>query len=166
MNSPVWNDIPNSTGQMTLVVNGSSLTTITFYRAILCSPLGFCTGNSSLAYSGIFRVSLKTNCAPPPPPASLNNLNVPSVKTPFTTQAYPVPTRNEVNLDIEGANEGNASIEIFDLAGKLALKDTRYLQFDKNEVNMDISKLAQGLYLVRITDSEKQQFTLRMHKQN
>jgi Secretion system C-terminal sorting domain len=164
--SPAWIDIPYSATQPTLVVNGSSLTMTTFYRAIICSPFGTCSGNSSFAYASVFKVSLKANCAPPPPPTLIYNSNVPSTNSVFTSKAYPVPSSDNITLDIEGANEGDASFEIFDLTGKLALKDTRYLKFDKNEVNMDISKLAQGSYLVSITDSEKQQFTLRIHKQD
>jgi Secretion system C-terminal sorting domain len=164
--SPVWKDIANTKDKMTLDVNGSSLTTTTFYRVCICSPLGICTGSKAVAYASVFRVSLKANCAPPPPAPSLVNKNKKDGITTGVTNAYPSPTNSQISLNIEGAAEGDAQIEIVDVTGKTALKETRFLQEGSNEVSLSINTLANGIYIVRFTDNAKQQSIVKIVKEN
>ena len=168
--SPVWVNIPGTANNINLTVNGSSIATTTFFRVCICSPLSICTGPAALAYSSVFRVSKKTNCAPPPPapapPSSLvQNTNAPGSNA-VISKAFPIPTNHRVTLEIEGASEGDAQIEVLDLMGKVAIKETRFLQFGTNEVSFDISKLSSGIYIVKFMDSEKHQSSIKITKAN
>jgi hypothetical protein len=166
--SPVWVNIPGTENQMTLTVNGSSLTSTTFYRACICSPLSICTGPAAFAYSSAFKVSLKSNCAPPAPapaPALIENNGVPGNNA-VISKAFPIPTNHRVTLEIQGASEGDAQIQITDMMGKVAIKETKFLQFGTNEVSFDISNLSNGIYIVKFMDSEKHTSSIKIAKTN
>jgi hypothetical protein len=162
--SPVWVNIPGTANNINLTVNGSSVATTTFFRVCICSPLGICTGNAALAYSSAFKVSKKSNCAPPAPSLAPNN-DIPGGNT-VISKAFPIPTNLRVTLDIEGASEGDAQIEVIDLMGRVAVKETRFLQFGNNEVSLDISKLSSGIYIVKFMDSEKHTSSIKITKSN
>lgn len=169
MTSPAWIDIPNN--QMTLLVNGTSISQTTFYRVCICSPLGICTGVKALAYSNIFKIALKANCAPPPPAPSLaskaslvSNEGVPSAMT--LLKAYPTPSNSRITLEIVGATEGDTHIEFVDIMGRTAMKETRYLQEGSSDISLDIQGLANGIYMVRLTDSAKQISMIKITKEN
>lgn len=165
--SPIWKSIAGTANQMTLIVNGAALTNTTFYRVCMCSPLGICTGPDALAYSSVFKVSLKTNCAPPPPPppSLAQNTEVP-VSNAVISKAFPIPSNHRVTLEIQGASEGDAQIEVLDLMGKVAIKETKFLQFGINEVSFDISNLSNGIYIVKFMDSEKHTSVIKITKAN
>jgi Pregnancy-associated plasma protein-A/Secretion system C-terminal sorting domain len=164
--SPAWINIAGTANQMTLTVNGSTLTSTTFYRACICSPLSICTGPAAFAYSSAFKVSLKSNCAPPPPaPALAMNNSVPGNDA-IISKAFPIPSNHRVTLEIEGASEGDAQIQITDMMGKVAIKETKFLQFGTNEVSFDISNLSNGIYIVKFMDSEKHTSSIKIAKTN
>ena len=165
--SPIWKSIAGTANQMTLIVDGAILTNTTFYRVCMCSPLGICTGPDALAYSSVFKVSLKTNCAPPPPPppSLAQNTEVP-VSNAVISKAFPIPSNHRVTLEIQGASEGDAQIEVLDLMGKVAIKETKFLQFGINEVSFDISNLSNGIYIVKFMDSEKHTSSIKITKAN
>jgi Secretion system C-terminal sorting domain len=165
MTSPSWFDVPNSADQINLTVNGSDLAMTTFYRFAICSPLSICTGPDAFAFSSAFRVSLKTNCAPVAPSPLVDNGGVPS-NTAIISKAFPIPTNHRITLAIEGASEGDAQIEVIDLMGRIALKETKYLQFGNNEVSFDISNLSNGIYIVKFMDSEKHASSIKITKAN
>jgi hypothetical protein len=167
INSPVWTNLTDQTG-LTLPVAGSTLTSTTFYRAYICSPLGICTGTAAFAYSSVFKVSLKAICAPPPPaPAStlVGKTGVP-LNNAVISKAFPIPSNHRVTLEIEGASEGDAQIEVMDLMGKVAIKETKFLQLGTNEVSFDISNLSNGIYIVKFVDSEKHSSSIKITKAN
>ena len=64
-----------------------------------------------------------------------NNINV-----------YPNPAQNNLNISIES---GNYSVSIFNSLGKQVL-----LQNITEDVNINVSNLAKGLYFLKITDAE------------
>jgi Secretion system C-terminal sorting domain len=167
--SPSWLDVLDADGQIEkntdLTVKGSSLAMTTFYRVAICSPLSICTGPDAFAFSMAFRVSLKTNCAPPSPSPLVDNGGVPS-NTAVISRAYPIPSNHRITLAIEGASEGDAQIEVIDLTGRVAIKETKSLQLGNNEVSFDISNLSNGIYIVKFMDSEKHTSSIKITKNN
>jgi hypothetical protein len=160
--SPAWVNIPGTANRTDLTINGTAIRNTTFFRACICSPLGICTGPAALAYSTAFKVSLRANCS------SLGSFvsgNTP-VNTAIINKAYPIPSNQQVTLDIEGATEGDAQIEVIDLMGKVALKETKFLQFGINTVSLDISNLSNGIYIVKFRDSEKNASSIKITKAN
>jgi hypothetical protein len=164
MTSPVWRDITDTKDKKTLVINGSSLSMTTFYRVSICSSLGICTGTKAVAYSSTFKISLKAICAPAPP-APLISMNEKKILKGISN-AYPSPTNNQITLNIEGASEGDAQIEIVDVTGKTAFREIRFLQEGSNEVSLNINTIANGIYIVRFTDNAQQQSIVKIVKEN
>jgi hypothetical protein len=161
--SPAWINVPNTAGQSTLVVNASSLSMTTFYRICVCSALGICTGTKSVAYSNAFKVSQRINCSAVAPVIGKYPIKGGGVGV---VDAYPSPANSIVTLDIEGATEGSAQIELIDMTGKIALRETRFLQEGSNSISLDINRLSRGIYMVRFTDSAKQQSLVKVMKEN
>jgi len=73
-----------------------------------------------------------------------------------STVLYPNPATDVVNLKIDNNYFGEATVEIYDITGKLVLKT----QFEKNDtvVNapIQISNFAKGMYVVKLTINNKQ----------
>jgi Secretion system C-terminal sorting domain len=163
LNSPAWIDVPNSEGLLTLTVNGSSISSTIFYRVVMCSPLGYCVGPRSFAFSNPFRVSLKSNCAPPPPAPGLvsNNAN----GNYLTAQVYPNPASEKITFNTEGVAEGTAQIDIIDVSGKKVLNQKYEIVGQQNQIELDIHTLAKGVYSIRLVDAENEQTILKFVKQ-
>jgi hypothetical protein len=164
LTSPVWRDIPNSAGLSAFSVSGTSLSMTTFYRVIICSELGVCSGTKALAYSNTFKIALKSNCAPPPPAPSFSSFKegVPTLMT--LVKAYPIPSNSRITLEIEGSTEGVTQIEILDLTGKVVQRSSQNVLDGFNELTLDIQNLSKGLYLVKVKDSSNQEAVLKVSK--
>jgi hypothetical protein len=163
MTSPAWVNVPNTTGSMTLTINGSSLTMTRFYRVCICSELGLCTGIKSVAYSSAFKVSLRANCTSPAAPFIAPKEGVPSNPLTFV-KAYPIPSNSRITLEIDGSTEGVTQIEVLDLTGKVVQRSTQNVFDGFNELTLDIDDLSKGLYLVKVKDSSNQAVVLKVSK--
>jgi hypothetical protein len=66
-----------------------------------------------------------------------------------TTGVYPTPARNMVTVDLASALGGNATVEMFDVAGaRMDVPAT----VTSNAVSFNIARLQVGVYFVRIND--------------
>ena len=61
--------------------------------------------------------------------------------------------------------EGAAQIEIMDVSGRQVLKQTLNLTEGFNTINLDISHLSRGVFIVKITDSKNQRAMVKMVKE-
>ena len=66
--------------------------------------------------------------------------------------------QNNSNLIVELANNQskNVDISLYDLSGRLVLSNKLYPNIDQVAVEIDISTIAKGIYLIRIMDDSKQ----------
>lgn len=67
---------------------------------------------------------------------------------------FPNPAQNELTLDIHMEDERPVQVSILDITGKTLLRNSYELGKDQNRVTMDVSKLAAGMYVVRVEDGE------------
>ncbi len=82
--------------------------------------------------------------------SNVNKLNL------ETVDIFPNPATNIINIEVENVLE--LEVTIYDLTGKLILKTV-------NQSRINISSLAQGVYLLKITDlGSKRQLTERIIK--
>lgn len=81
-----------------------------------------------------------------------------------TLEVYPVPASGAVHIDLLAVNEGNASLEIFDLQGqRVQLVSQEQLNAGMvQSYDTDVSALANGLYLVRLTDGAGEVLTRKL----
>lgn len=61
---------------------------------------------------------------------------------------FPNPTTGIVEIDLNGYNESDFTVSVFDNTGKLVLKS-------KNETTIDLSHLNNGLYILNVSSSNK-----------
>ena len=161
-NTGFFVDIPGTAGQTSITVAGSSVMGTNFYRAVICSALGICTGPSAVAFSAPFRLVRGFFCLNPD--GSIANQEVAEEKTAIT-KAYPTPTSHRVTLDIQGAAEGLATIEVVDLIGRVVKSQKTELFSGANQVSVDISELASGIYIVKFTDKENHRASMKITRQ-
>ena len=79
-------------------------------------------------------------------------------------KAYPNPTSGYISVDLMGYTEGGAQIEILDLTGRIVQRTQQKLIDGYNTLELDMSNLSSGLYLVRIKDSDNHEAVVRVSK--
>lgn len=85
---------------------------------------------------------------------------------PFSISAYPNPARSSLNLTIPATNIQKAHIAIFDISGKLFLRQPVPISENDQIFSFNISGFAKGIYLVKIaTEDEKVIKTLKFVKE-
>ncbi len=71
--------------------------------------------------------------------------------TPFQKLlAYPVPSTDQLTLEIENDTPGMVDVELVNMYGTVVEPSSVYLTSGKNLVNLDLSNVANGQYLVKI----------------
>ena len=80
--------------------------------------------------------------------------------TDFGIVAYPNPVKNSVTVQINGNIYGYAQIQLIDITGKLI----KAVAMDNYMLNLDMTGLPTGIYLIRFTDAEHTQ-TIKINKQ-
>jgi hypothetical protein len=70
----------------------------------------------------------------------------------FTTniQAYPNPTNSFVMIEVNGQVEGEASLEVFDMSGRLIQQMPMNASSSFAEAQVDLSAMQPGNYIVRV----------------
>jgi hypothetical protein len=82
-----------------------------------------------------------------------------------TVKMYPIPTSGELTIEVETSAATNAVVKVIDLAGRL----TKTVLFDvekgltQNQIN--ISELANGKYLIQLTDGKALNYSTQVIKQ-
>ncbi|HEX8514871.1 MAG TPA: T9SS type A sorting domain-containing protein [Bacteroidia bacterium] len=67
---------------------------------------------------------------------------------------YPNPAEKNIFLHIKGNRSENISIEVYDMVGKRKIAVAESIGNSDNIINVDISALAQGAYILSVTDSK------------
>ena len=65
----------------------------------------------------------------------------------------------------KGINEGSAQLEILDVTGRQVLKQNINLTKGFNTINLDISQLSKGIFIIKLTDSQNQKAWVKMVKE-
>jgi subtilisin-like proprotein convertase family protein len=66
---------------------------------------------------------------------------------------YPNPTAGFVNVEFTSA-KGNAQITVMDLSGRVVMQQSQQTQAGQNTVQLDLSKLAKGAYMLNVQTIE------------
>jgi HYR domain/Secretion system C-terminal sorting domain len=69
---------------------------------------------------------------------------------------YPNPAQNMVNLTLEHAVEGEATLQVLDITGKVFLYEKQTLIEGENALTLDIAAFPSGLYFVKILTIDNQ----------
>jgi hypothetical protein len=74
---------------------------------------------------------------------------------PVSFSVYPNPAQNIINIKVNPEDLG-LPIKLFDIYGKLALSKT----IDQTDFNLDLTNLANGIYLLRFEDNKGSNFKI------
>lgn len=61
---------------------------------------------------------------------------------------YPNPTIENINIEIEANTNTNASISVYDISGRLVLSQTNMVSEGTNVINLEVSTLKKGTYML------------------
>ncbi len=70
----------------------------------------------------------------------------------FQLAMFPNPANDQLNLEALGRRDGEAQIQIVDLSGKIVLES----KMAKDQITVDLSGIAPGVYLVKYKDAARQ----------
>lgn len=76
----------------------------------------------------------------------------------FDVKAYPNPAKNNVKVNVSGSQNGN--ITLTDIAGRVIYEG----KVNGNETNIDLSKIADGVYFLKYVDNNLTK-TIKLNKQ-
>jgi hypothetical protein len=74
---------------------------------------------------------------------------------------YPNPAINNVNIEIEGTTNSDALISVYDISGRLVSSMTNMISQGSNVINIEISNLNKGTYLV-VTKAEGKTYSNKL----
>lgn len=77
-------------------------------------------------------------------------------KSKLVSSFYPNPSKGKININLE--KEDNYEIQIFDFNGSLVLKE----KYSGNKISKELYDLPNGVYVIRIVDSELKFETLKI----
>jgi hypothetical protein len=89
-----------------------------------------------------------------------NGLNI-GLEEPISAtevKLYPNPTNSKINVEVDLNRASSVVFTVYDLSGKMIIQTERYCQPGVNLVQIQVSNLSPGLYILR-GSSNQQQFT-------
>jgi hypothetical protein len=78
---------------------------------------------------------------------------------------YPNPTVDNVTLKMNGSKNLDVTIEVFDVSGKLVMKQNSSFTKDKPENKLNISTLANGIYYLKVVSKQGSSQNLKIVKE-
>lgn len=76
------------------------------------------------------------------------------IQNQFLLEVYPNPAYDYVNIQYETDHDDQLYLSIVDLSGKEAYYSEYYVNSGQNLIELDISRLIDGLYIIQIADSK------------
>jgi hypothetical protein len=82
------------------------------------------------------------------------NVTAPSEFTEDEIAVFPNPVgdENKVSLFFTPENSGEFTVQIVDVTGRMEKTFTRYFEEGSQQFTIDVSDLANGMYLIRVSD--------------
>ena len=128
---------------------------------------GYLLNNSPLSQpgSGHWGLLIRTDslgCSLEPSSCSVTTKEVEN--EPLSIKVFPNPVSNELNIDYTPDNaNGELEIKLFDIIGKTVF--SRKLDAFKDPLSINVSNLAEGMYIVSISVQGKKTYTAKFIKQ-
>ncbi len=70
---------------------------------------------------------------------------------------YPNPASNKLTIKLNSQESKSINLEVVDMMGKIILNKTANINIGENELEINVSNLLQGTYILSITDSKQLQ---------
>lgn len=141
-------------------LNGSPIANATNYQYIATVPGDYTV---TISRFGCTNISLPTTITQTTvkETVALTSENSHSLNESFEMVAYPNPVSEMLTINIRGIETVNALIQVMDFNGRIVLTK----EISDSNINLDLSKFAAGMYLVRYKDNEGRAATLKVIKE-
>lgn len=83
------------------------------------------------------------------------NLIVKNDETAFAYRVFPVPSSNNVNIELNGVTPGDVEIVFEDINGRKVLSKYVRLETSQAKIQIDITPLVAGVYTIKIVSSKQ-----------
>lgn len=83
-----------------------------------------------------------------PPNDSIQTVGIPEVANPFTMAAYPNPANDQVTVSYDLGGNGNATMQVYDITGKMVDEITLYAA--ATQVTLNVADYRPGVYMCRL----------------
>ena len=77
---------------------------------------------------------------------------------------YPSPTQSTFTIDMIAENDGKATVSVINLVGRTVLSSNMSFNYGANKLEVDISNLPAGTYLINFLDNQGNKFIERITK--
>jgi hypothetical protein len=156
-----WTAVSGSTGYIYAVDNSATPPASGTFTTATSVPLTGLTASTSY-YAHVYdscavgSESAWTTIEFNTSPLGINNIN----STDFAITSYPNPVKDELTIKITGGTGNNSQIALMDISGR----QIKSITPDAFKVNISMTGLPSGIYLVRYTDARHTQ-TIKINKQ-
>ena len=82
-----------------------------------------------------------------------------SASNPAEIFVYPNPANDIVNIEFYSPEEGNYSLALFDLTGRMVLNTEGATFAEGNRILLPVSNIAQGIYSIRLAVGDNSSLT-------
>ena len=115
------------------------------------NPVGGVDGNSGTIAASTTFCSCTNNCVLVPV-----GLSEPIAQSSVLIQTlYPNPTSSNLTIELKNVEAEKLQIEVVDMMGRKQITNSLNATIGDNKTTIDVSKLAQGMYILSIVDSHK-----------
>ncbi|MCX6274674.1 MAG: fibronectin type III domain-containing protein [Bacteroidetes bacterium] len=136
----LWKDVSGSGGTTNAALTGLAASTVYQWQArSVCTSMG-----SSSSYSSpVIFTTLAARIASENPAGLLHDVII-----------YPNPARSSATLQFNSDKDADATLALFDIAGREAQYGSFHMVEGKNGVELNLSNLTPGIYLVVVKSSD------------
>lgn len=147
------------TGFTTQVGSGATITVtpVTGGNAYIAKA----TCGGVVSYSDIVRIQYTSNCTGIwfcTAAENTSKTNLVNEEISFAVKAYPNPTTGTFMLDISSPGEKTIAISLFDILGKEVYSKKLTVVEGRQQINMDITNQAKGIYTLKVIGGEETTF--------
>ncbi len=113
-----------------------------------CPTVGLSTGDGKQVFAA---KSLSEQLVP----SEKGELRKNAVQKIGSFDVYPNPSKGEVNAAYNASINGNVTVRVFDVVGKLVISKTVAVNTGANFMNFDFTELEAGMYVINIAEGSK-----------
>jgi hypothetical protein len=152
-----WITVATSSNADTLNLIGLTVnTTYQWHIATKCKP-------SVVVYSSYSAIKQFTTAASFVLSSTINEADAESKTSSITV--YPNPANKTATVQVNSSKVNNYSLELTDISGKTLQTKTGSLSAGSNQIMVDVSKYASGMYMINLTDEEHGRKVLKLNKE-
>jgi hypothetical protein len=115
-------------------------------------PTGGLDGNSGTIASTTTYCTCTNSCT-----STVGVMEIPAQSNVLINSVYPNPASSAINVSLNAKENETLVVEVLDMVGKKQMTTSLKANAGENKTSVDVSSLAKGAYILRITDAKNLQ---------